>query len=256
VQAQESDPVALELFDAALAKVKAQAAPLRKWQYHQTLTTRQFDSEGRVTARGTWKSIFRTDEKDPIEYLSEDLEGKLTFFHKEPEKPARPGKATPTPAPTKTDVNDDSQSNNRLESLAVAVEKYSLRDRYVWTCLPDDKAAGEKAAMIAFHPKPGLPVKTREQRFFAQLAGKIWISREDFTVLKSEGGLLEPYRLFWIIARITRLQFEYEVEANPANRLLRKSKASAETVVAFPFKNVHQKHSLEVEKFEPRTPRK
>lgn len=253
--AQESDPAALALFDAALAKIQTRAIPLHKWQYHQTLTTHQFDSDDKVTAKGTWKSIFRPDEKDPIEYVSEELEGTLNFFHKAPEKPAKTD-ATPTKISEPDAENDDSQSNNRIESLADAVSKYSLRDRYLWSCLPDEKVVGETAAVIVFTPKPGVPVKTREQRFFSQLSGKIWISREDFTVLKSEGALLEPYRLFWIIARITKLTFTYEVEPDPASRILRKSQASAETVVAFPFNTVHQKHWLEVDKFEPRTPRK
>ncbi|MEO7931704.1 MAG: hypothetical protein ABIT76_00950 [Chthoniobacterales bacterium] len=258
LRAQESDPAALALFDSALAKIQARAIPLRKWQYRQTLTTQQFDSDGTVIATGTWKSIFRPDEKDPIEYTSEELDGTLTFFHKGAEKTAdKPTKSDqPDSTPTPAADDDDSSSNTRIDSLADAIRKYSLRDRYVWTCLPDEKAAGESAAVIAFNPKPGLPIKTREQRFFAQLTGKIWISRQDATVLKSEGALLEPYRLFWIIARITKLEFNYEVESNPDNRLLRKSRASAETVVVFPFKTVHQQHSLVVDKYEPRTPRK
>ncbi len=258
--AQESDPAALALFDAALAKIETRAVPLRKWQYRQTLTTHQLDDDGQVTATGMWKSIFRPGDKDPIEYVSEELQGMLTFFHKDPEKStdktAKPVAPESTATPVDDNAEGDSSSNIRVDSLADAVRKYSLRDRYLWTCLPDEKAAGEASAVIAFKPKPGLPIKTREQRFFSQLGGKIWISRQDFTVLKSEGALLDPYRLFWIIARITKLEFNYEVESSPANRLLRKSQASAETVVSFPFKSVRQKHWLAVEKFESRTPRK
>ena len=139
--------------------------------------------------------------------------------------------------------------------MADAVEKFGLRDRYVWTCLPDERVAGERAAVIVFTPKDGVPAKSREERFFSQLAGKIWISRMDSTVLKSEGALTEPYRLFWIIARITKLTFSYEVESNPDSRLLRRSHADAETVVVFPFSTVRQKHELDVTRFEPRTKR-
>ena len=260
LRAQESDPAALDLFDSALSKIEARTAPLRKWQYRQTLTTRQLDDNGKITATGAWHSIFRPGDKDPIEYTSEELHGTLTFFHKsdKADLPDQPAKTTAQNAlkPDSKNGSDDGPTNNRIDSLADAVHKYSLRDRYLWTCLPDEKIFGEPAAVIAFEPKPGVPIRSREQRFFAQLSGKIWISRQDFTVLRSEGALLEPYRLFWIIARITKLTFQYEVEPNPDNRLLRKSSASAETVVAFPFKTVHQKHSLDVEKYEPRTPRK
>ncbi len=258
VRAQESDPAALDLFDSALAKIESRTAPLRKWQYRQTLTTRQLDDDGKVTATGAWHSIYRPGDKDPVEYTSEELDGTLTFFHKSDKAPDKPDKSSAQSPmqPDSENGSDAGPTNNRIDSLADAVHKYSLRDRYLWTCLPDEKTLGETAAVIAFEPKPGVPIRSREQRFFAQLAGKIWISRQDSTVLRSEGGLIEPYRLFWIIARITKLEFQYEVEPNPANRLLRKSSASAETVVVFPFKTVCQKHSLDVEKYEPRTPRK
>ena len=257
-RAQESDPAALAQFDAALVKVESDAVSLRKWQYQQVLTTRQFDDRDRVTAEGTWKSLFRPGEKDPIQYLSEDLDGTLTFFHKSPDKEkdkAKSSNAMKVDSQSE-DVQDPAQSSNRVDSLAEAIRKYGLRDRYLWTGLPDEKAAGEDAAVISFRPKPGVPIRTREQRFFSQLSGKIWISREDNSVLKSEGALLEPYRLFWIIARITKLNFQYEVESRPANRLLRKSEAAAETIVSFPFKSIHQKHQLDVERYEPRSPRK
>jgi len=258
-QVAESDPAALRLFDAALGKIEARSVPLRKWQYRQTLTTRQLDAEGDVTASGTWRSIYRPGEKDPIEYTSEELKGSLSFFHKNSEKPGKSVKdsaKTPLDSTPKTGDIDDSQANSRIDSLADAVQKFSLRERYLWSCLPDESVVGEDAAVIAFNPKPDLPAKTREQRFFAQLAGKIWISRADFTVLKSEGALLEPYRVVWVIARITKLAWDYEVEPKPESRLLRRSKATAETVVSFPFRTVRQKHSLEVDEFEARTSRK
>ncbi len=256
LHAQESDSAALAIFDSALGKLNERSVLLKKWQYYQTLTTQQYDSDGQVMARGTWKSIFRPDEKDPVQYVSEDLEGRLDFFHKAPEpKPGEP-RATASAEAVPNNEKADEQSNSRIESLADAIEKFGLRDRYVWTCLPDERAAGERAAVIAFTPKENVPTNSREERFFSQLAGRIWVSRQDSTVLKSEGELTRPFRLFWIIARIDKLSFSYEVEPHPENRLLRGSNARAETLVVFPFYSVRQKHTLDVVKFEPRTPRK
>lgn len=253
VTAQTEDKLtALAIFDGALAQFDHTRAALRKWQYHQTLTTHQLDGAGKVVAKGTWHSIVRPGDPRPLEYTRESMEGKLSFFKAGTEDTA-PAKTPGTPQP-KTRVEPE---KNQAESAVEAVRKYNLRDRYLWKRLPDEIAAGESAYVIAFEPKPKQNTRSREERFFGLLAGKLWVSRSDFTVLKAEAALQSPCQLFWIIARVTTFQVTYEVEpARAGNRLLRLTKATAKTVVTFPFYSVRQRHWQTVEKYEPRTARR
>lgn len=250
--AEPEDKLApLAIFDAALAQFENSRVALRKWQYYQTLTTHQLDATGKVVARGTWHSIVRPGDPRPLEYTSESMEGKLSFFKAGAEEPA--GEKTSGTPPPKTKVEPE---KNQAESAVEAVRKYNLRDRYAWKRLPDASVAGEDAYVIAFEPKPKQNTKSREERFFGLLAGKLWVSRNDFTVLKAEASLQSPCQLFWIIARVTTFQLAYEVEpARAGNRLLRLTKASARTVVTFPFYSVRQRHWQTVDKYELRTPR-
>jgi hypothetical protein len=249
--AEEDKPTALAIFDAALAQFDTSRIALRKWQYHQTLTTHQLDGAGKVVAKGVWHSIVRPGDPWPLEYTAESMEGKLSFFKAGAEEPV-PAKTSGIPQP-KTKIEPE---KNQAESAVEAVRKYNLRDRYLWKRLPDENAAGESAYVIAFEPKPKQNTKSREERFFGLLAGKLWVSRSDFTVLKAEAALQSPCQLFWIIARVTTFQVTYEVEpARAGNRLLRLTKASARTVVTFPFYSVRQRHWQTVDKYEPRTAR-
>lgn len=243
---------ALDIFDAAVAKFQVDRVALHKWQYHQTLTTHQLDGAGKVIAKGTWHSIVRPGDPGPIEYTGKKVEGKITFFESGAEEPkAAPGKSA-TPQPNAT----AQRKKNQIESAVEAVQKYNLRNRYIWKRVPDGTATGEEAYVLTFSPKPKQNTRSREERFFGLLAGRIWVSRRDFTVLKAEGGLQSPCSLFWIIARVTTFHFTYDLEPIAGNnRLLRPSKATAKTVVAFPFFKVRQKHWQTVEKYEPRTPR-
>jgi hypothetical protein len=243
---------ALQIFDDALAKFDADRAGLHQWQYHQTLTTEQFDSAGKVVAKGTWHSIVRPDDPRPLEYTGKHVEGKLSFFEAGAEEqqsnPAKGG--TPPPAKESNELK-----TNQAESVLEAVHKYNLRNRYSWLRLPDGTVGGEEAYVLTFTPKPNQTGSTREERFFARLAGRIWISRRDFSVLRAEGALQSPSSLFWIIARVTTFRFTYKLEpAYGGNRLLRLSRATATTTVAFPFYKVRQKHWQTVDKYEPRTP--
>ena len=254
--AQEKEPTPLEIFDRALAAFDTQRAALRDWQYHQTLTTHQFDSAGKVTARGTWQSIVRPGDGRPLEYTAERMEGKLSFFKAESSSSAAGSSpSAPTSPSPKSKPRDEREEKNQAESTVEAVRKYNLRDRYNWKRLPDENVAGEMAYVLAFSPKPRQNTRSREERFFSLLAGKVWISRSDFIILKAEAALQSPSQLFWVLARVTTFQFTYVLEPSRGPRLLRLSRATARTVVTFPFYAVRQRHWLTVDKYEPRTAR-
>jgi hypothetical protein len=254
--AEEKELTALEIFDRALAAFENQRVGLRDWQYYQTLTTHQFDGSGNVIARGTWQSIVRPGDPRPLEYIAERMEGKLSFFKSEssssPAPSASVSSATPSP---KSKSREEPEEKNQSESAVEAVRKYNLRERYNWKLLPDENVAGEGAYVIAFEPKPHQNARSREERFFSLLAGKLWVSRNDFIILKMDVALESPCHLFWILARVTTFQFTYILEPSRGPRLFRLSKATAKTVVSFPFYAVRQKHWLTIDKYEPRTPR-
>jgi len=252
---EEKELTALEIFDRTLAAFDNQRTALRDWQYYQTLTTHQFDSSGKVTARGTWQSIVRPGDPRPLEYIGERMEGKLSFFKSESSSgpaPSPSASASASPA-SKTKPREEPEGKNQMESAAEAVRKYDLRERYNWKRLPDENVGGEGAYVIAFEPKPHQNARSREERFFSLLAGKLWVSRSDFIILKMDVALDSPCHLFWILARVTIFQFTYILEPSRGPRLFRLSKATAKTVVSFPFFAIRQKHWLTIDKYEPRT---
>ena len=251
--AQEKELTALEIFDRALASFDSQRAALRDWQYYQTLTTHQMDSAGKVVARGTWQSIVRPGDPRPLEYTAERMEGKLSFFKAESSSAAAASSSS-SPSP-KSKPRDEREEKNQAESAVEAVRKYNLRDRYNWKRLPDETVGGEGAYVLSFQPKPRQNTRSREERFFGLLAGKLWVSRSDFIILKAEAALQSPCQLFWVLARVTTFQFTYILEPSRGPRLFRLSRATARTVVAFPFYAVRQRHWLTVDKYEGRTPR-
>jgi len=248
---QEKEPTALQIFDRTLAAFDGQRAALRESQYHQTLITHQHDGSGKTIARGVWKSIVRPGDPRPLEYTGERMDGQLSFFKKESSSSSSPG-ASPSP---KAKPRDDHEEKNQSESAVEAIRKYNLRERYHWKRLPDDTVSGESAYVISFEPKPRQTVRSREERFFSLLAGKLWVSPNDFIILKMEVALQSPCQLFWILARVTTFQFTYILEPSRGPRLFRLSRATARTVVSFPFYAVRQKHWLTIDKYEPRTPR-
>jgi hypothetical protein len=182
------------------------------------------------------------------------MEGKLSFF-KSDNSSSSASSPSPGSPPSKSKAPEQTEEKNQSETAVEAVRKYNLRDRYNWKRLPDETVTGETAFVIAFEPKPHQTTRSREENFFSLLAGKIWVSRNDFIILKMEVALQSPCHLFWILAQVSTFQFTYILEPSRGPRLFRLSKATAKTVVSFPFFTVRQKHWLTIDKYEPRTAR-
>ncbi len=252
VIAQEKELNPLEVFDRTLAAFDNQRVALRDYQYYQTLTTHQFDSSGSVTARGTWQSIVRPGDPRPLEYVGERIDGKLSFFKSESSSASASSASSPS---SKSKAPEKTEEKNQSETAVEAVHKYNLRDRYNWKRLPDETVTGESAYVISFQPKPNQVARSREERFFSLLAGKLWIAKSDFIILKMDVALQSPCQLFWIFAQVTTFKFTYILEPSRGPRLFRLSKATAKTLVSFPFYNIRQKHWLTIDKYESRTPR-
>ena len=160
LRAEEDKPTALAIFDAALAQFEGSRVALRKWQYHQTLTTHQLDGAGKVVAKGTWKSIVRPGDPRPLEYIRESMEGKLSFFKAGAEE-AGPAGASATPQPQKTRVSRKKIRPNRRRRGA----EDTFADAISGTPA-DENVAGEGAYVIAFETKPKQNNTVREETFF------------------------------------------------------------------------------------------
>ena len=250
--AQEKPSTALEIFDSAMARAAERQQKYRAWQYYTTLTTRQYDDDGGVIGRGTWRMLNRPGEKPSFRVLSEARDGKLTFIEDKPEG-KKDGKGGGDGGGGSVGGDDDPEKNL---SVVEAAKKYGLRDRYTWTRLPDATVQGERAWVIGFEPRPGAPAKGKEERFFNQLGGTIWVSQSDSSALRMTASLRSPYRLFWIIARLTELELTYDLLPGRGDPLLRLSRGTAKSTVSIPFNTVRQRHWIAVEKFEPRMGRK
>jgi hypothetical protein len=181
------------------------------------------------------------------------MEGKLSFFKSESSSSAASSPSSSATPAGKTKVQREEK--NQSESAAEAVRKYNLRERYNWKRLADENINGEPAYVIAFEPKPNQNIRSREERFFSLLGGKLWIAQSDSIILKMDVALQSPCHLFWLLAQVTTFQFTYVLEPTRGPRLFRLSKATAKTVVSFPFFAVRQKHWLTIDKYERRTAR-
>lgn len=73
---------------------------------------------------------------------------------------------------------------------------------------PDAEVAGRSCFVVGYRPRPGQTYDTREEKVINSLNGRFWISKDDFSIVQSEGMLTQPVTVA-LIASVYRLEFHY-----------------------------------------------
>ncbi|TFE65520.1 hypothetical protein A7Q09_02820 [Methylacidiphilum sp. Yel] len=72
---------------------------------------------------------------------------------------------------------------------------------------------GLASYIIGFEPKPNQPYQSKIEKLINSVQGKIWISKDDFSVLYVEGRLPKPVAMAWFIAVVDKLDIHYQANA-------------------------------------------
>jgi hypothetical protein len=86
-----------------------------------------------------------------------------------------------------------------------------LTSKYVFALAGEQTVNGRSAYVLAFHPRPGLPVDQLADRLMNQLTGKLWVDTEDFEIARAELSLQNEATLWGgVLANLKK--FDYTAE--------------------------------------------
>jgi len=104
------------------------------------------------------------------------------------------------------------------QSVAIDAE---LLSRFTFAYAGEETAAGRKAYVLTFVPKPGsLPERRRMDRVLNRLSGRVWIDRKTYAVSKADMKLTEPVKYFAGLGVVRAMHLVIEMEALDANILV------------------------------------
>ncbi len=83
-----------------------------------------------------------------------------------------------------------------------------LAPRFQLTREPDADGGGRGCYVVSYRPRPGQAYDTREEKVINSLNGRFWISKDDFSIVQSEGTLAQPVTVA-LVASVYRLEFQY-----------------------------------------------
>ncbi len=218
--------------NALIARVVARDAATQKeldaMQYRQDSKTEQFDDSGHVTHQQQAQMIIRPGATQEIQVVSV----------KGDQIPSDPDEAVQQAHGQETERR---KHNFSLKNL---VTRFNIS----WVGRGD--FMGQQADIIAFEPKPDQPFHDQTEKVLNQLHGRMWIGRRNGVVLKTEASLAQPVSVAWFFAKITKLDFDYELRSATSNFGPAWIQLAVE--VDTPILNFHQRQTVDMTHFEPR----
>ncbi len=98
------------------------------------------------------------------------------------------------------------------------VSKFSVREllpRFDVWLIGEEAWQNYPAYVLGFKPKPKgnqKPYADLMEKVIAHLAGKIWVSKTDYIILRTEAELSEPIDLAWFFANMQSMSFRFEAQ--------------------------------------------
>jgi len=105
----------------------------------------------------------------------------------------------------------EAQKTSREEPF----ELLNIIDHYTYRLEGEEVMDGVDCYKIGFTPKPDMPYENREEKVLNHVSGHIWAAKEDYSVIKNEGSLMEPVSVAWIFATLREMEFHFDAMQMP-----------------------------------------
>jgi hypothetical protein len=198
-------------------------------QYRQDSHTEQLDAAGRVTRQQDTLIIVRPGAPQELQVVSV----KGDRIPADPDEAARQAQGQET------------ERRKHDFSLKNFVTRFTI------SFLGQDQFLGQPVYLLGFEPKPNQPYRDQTEKVLDQLHGRMWISQRDALILKTEATLAQPVPVAWIFARISTLDFHYELRN--ASSEFAPSSLQVTVEVDAPLLRIRQRQTVVISDFEPRT---
>jgi hypothetical protein len=222
-------PELAQVMERALQDAENFRLEVRKAEYEAKMVVREWDGRGRLRGRAKATAIMRPGDRRPMTFVSREVQGKVRL-----------------PSEKDRDKEDDNDKSTLLDFA----REHKMSERYDFAVEGRETVAGETALRIRFTPTKRQPQKNRADRFLDTITGTAWVSEGRNRLVKLDLRLVEPFRLFWILAVLKECSIQYEL-LEPGE-ILGRAKLKIVFAVTTPIYSVRQQHDVELDHFRHR----
>ena len=222
-------PEIARIMERALADAENFRQQVRKSEYEAKMVVQEWDGRGRLRGTAKATAIMRPGDKRPMTFVSREVQGKVRL-------PSEKGNA-----------EDEEEDKTTLQDFA---REHRMSERFDFVMEGREQVAGANAVRIRFAPNRSVRAKNTADRFLDTITGTAWVSEEKSRLVKFEMKLVQPFKLFWILAILKECTIEYEL-LEPGE-ILGHAKLKVLFAVTTPIYSIRQQHDVDLDHFRPR----
>ena len=180
--ADAPDPSVDQIVASALAKSEADEKNLTRYAYHQKVTFEKLTADGKTDATSNLE--MEVTPGAPSEFTVVGQKGKVT---------------------------DEQQKQAKLsQKFKLTFSLRKMAPRFDVKLDGKENQKGRTIYRLAFSPKPDQPFENRVEKISNHFVGTMWVSADDFSLLKATAHLDDPVDMAWILASMESLDFSYD----------------------------------------------
>jgi hypothetical protein len=226
---EKLSPEIAKVMERALADAEKFRQEVRKSEYEAKMFVQEWDGRGRLRGTAKATAIMRPGDKRPMTFVSREVQGKVRL-------PSE-----------KDNASEDEDDKATLQNFA---REHKISERFDFAAEGREQVAGGSAMRIRFSPNGSQGAKNTADRFLDTITGTAWVSEEENRLVKFEMKLVQPFRLFWILAVLKECTIQYEL-LEPGE-ILGHAKLKVIFAVSTPVYSIRQQHDVDLDKFRPR----
>jgi hypothetical protein len=224
----DSSPPLSDLIARVVARDAANQKALQAMEYHEVVSTERLDARGKITGQEELRMIVRPGAAQEVQVLS--------------------AKGDNLPS----DMDEAAQQARGQEAQKKKMN-FALKDmvgRFEVTEQGMGQLMGQPVYILGFEPKADQAYRDETEKVLNHLHGRMWISTQDYSVLKTEASLAQPVDVAWIFAQVSALNFHYEL--NNTSGGMGPSRIEVSVAVDAPFIAIRQRMTVDMTDFRPR----
>jgi hypothetical protein len=226
---EKLSPEIAQIMERALADAENFRKQIRQSEYEAKMFVQEWDGRGRLRGTAKATAIMRPGDKRPMTFVSREVQGKVRL-------PSE-----------KDDTREEEDDKTTLQDFA---REHRISERFDFAMEGREQIAGGKAVRIRFAPNQSVRAKNTADRFLDTITGTAWVSEEKNRLVKFEMKLVQPFRLFWILAVLKECTIEYEL-LEPGE-ILGHAKLKVLFAVTTPIYSIRQQHDVDLDHFRTR----
>ena len=227
--AERISPEVAQIMERALADAENFRQQVRKSEYEAKMVVQEWDGRGRLRGTAKATAIMRPGDKRPMTFVSREVQGKVRL------------------PSDKENAKEEEDDKTTLQDFA---REHRMSERFDFAVEGREQVAGQTAVRVRFTPNGTVRAKNTADRFLDTITGTAWVSEEKSRLVKFEMKLVQPFKLFWILAVLKECTIEYEL-LEPGE-ILGHAKLKVLFAVTTPIYSIRQQHDVDLDHFRPR----